>query len=85
MRRVEKTKLFERRMKKLHPNEKKVLDGVVKDILSHPEKGDMKSGNLAGVRTASFKLHGGEFRLMYHFTSESLVLLRFGPRENFYD
>jgi mRNA-degrading endonuclease RelE of RelBE toxin-antitoxin system len=85
MRKIEKTKLFERRLKKLHPNEKSILDGVVKTIIENPEQGDMKRGNLAGVRTVSFKMHGGEFRLMYQFDCAAITLLRFGPRENFYD
>lgn len=85
LRKVVQTKLFARLLKKTHPNEKKAIDRVVKKILSAPEKGDRKKGNLAGVYTQTFSMHGAQFRLAYRFDKTTIELISFGPRENFYE
>jgi mRNA-degrading endonuclease RelE of RelBE toxin-antitoxin system len=84
MRKILSTKLFEKGVKKLHPNEKEVIDKVIKKIQNTPEKGDLKKGDLAGVYTETFTMHGAQFRIMYEFSEDTITLLRFGPRENFY-
>ena len=83
MRRVVQTKTFQRALKKLHPNEKKTLDRIVRKVLAAPEKGDPKKGDLSGAYTVKFSNHGAQFRLMYEYDETTLTLLRFGPREGF--
>jgi mRNA interferase RelE/StbE len=84
MRKIVQTKTFEKAIKKAHPNEKKAVDQVIRKIMIAPERGDRKKGNLAGVYTQTFGLHGAQFRLAYRFDEDTIELLSFGPRENFY-
>ena len=84
MRKIIQSKTFEKAIKKAHPHEKKEIDKVVRKIASSPEVGDRKKGNLSGVYTQTFGLHGAQFRLAYRFDSDTIELLSFGPRENFY-
>ena len=84
MRKVFQTKTFQRGLRKVHPNEKKAIDKVVRKILLAPETGDPKKGDLSGAYTMKFNIHGAQFRLMYEYNDQSLTLLRFGPREGFY-
>ncbi len=82
--RVVQTKTFHRALKKTHPNEKKVIDRVIRKIMSTPDKGAAKKGDLSGAYTQKFSLHGAQFRLMYEYDDQTITLLRFGPREGFY-
>ena len=84
MKKVVQTKTFQRGMKKVHPNEKKVIDRVVRKVMSAPEQGDPKKGDLSGAYTVKFNMHGYQFRLMYEYDDQTVTLLRFGPREGFY-
>ncbi len=84
MKKIIQTKTFKRALKKAHPNEKKSIDRVVRKIMASPEKGDAKKGDLSGAFTQTFNTHGTQFRLMYQFDEQTLTLLRFGSRENFY-
>ncbi len=84
MKNVIQTKTFKRALKKVHPNEKKAIDQIVRKIIAAPEKGDAKRGDLSGAFTQTFNMHGTQFRLMYQFDDQAITLLRFGPRENFY-
>ncbi len=83
--RVVQTKTFQRALKKVHPNEKKVIDRVVRKIMSAPDKGEAKKGDLSGAYTQKFSLHGAQFRLMYAYDDTTITLLRFGPRAGFYN
>lgn len=84
MRKIVQAKTFEKAIRKAHPNEKKAIDKVVRKIMDAPEIGDRKKGNLAGVYTQTFGLHGAQFRLAYRFDADTIELISFGPRENFY-
>jgi len=77
---------FERVVKKLHPNAKKDLDKAVKTIVGNPHAGDMKKGDLNGVRVYKFKMVKQLTLLAYKHneTAKSLVLLALGSHENFY-
>jgi len=84
MRKIVQTKTFEKAIKKAHPPEKQAVDKVIQKIMIAPESGDRKKGNLAGVYTQTFGLHGTQFRLAYRFDKDTIELLSFGSRENFY-
>ncbi len=84
MRKIEQTKGFERKHKKLKKNDKAALNKVIQGIIKKPENGDPKKGNLSGYLTVSYKAHGGQCRLLYGYDDETLTLVDFGPRENFY-
>ena len=80
------TQRFRRAVKKLHPAQKKELDGAVRSIVENPEIGDLKVGDLAGVRVFKFRIQKQLTLLAYSYEEQTitLTLLTFGPHENFY-
>jgi mRNA-degrading endonuclease YafQ of YafQ-DinJ toxin-antitoxin module len=80
------TGYFNRAIKRLHKNEKLALDEAVKDIISNPEAGDLKVGDIAGIRVYKFKVNNALMLLAYSYVAESdiLHLLEYGSHENFY-
>ena len=82
---LSQTPTFSRRVKKLHPNQKKILDKALRQISESPTKGDPKVGELAGVYIFKFKVENLEWLVAYRIVTKShLKLLTFGPHENFY-
>ena len=77
---------FERVVKKLHTNAKRDLDNAVKIIMQNPLAGDLKKGDLKGVRVYKFKMIHQLTLLayMYNETDGTLTLLALGSHENFY-
>ncbi|WP_430233754.1 type II toxin-antitoxin system RelE/ParE family toxin [Nitrosomonas communis] len=79
------TPTFERAVKKLHPQQKSVLDEAVRAIANNPECGEAKVGDLLGIRIYKFRLSNQLCMLAYRILDKnSLKLLVFGPHENFY-
>jgi len=77
---------FERVVKKLHANAKKDLDDAVKELVKNPLAGDMKKGDLNGVRVYKFKMVHQLTLLAYVYneSEKNLILLALGTHENFY-
>lgn len=77
---------FSRAVKRLHHQEKKLLDKAVKVLVENPETGELKIGDLAGVRIYKFRVGLNEMLLAYKYNNESveLLLLAYGAHENFY-
>jgi mRNA-degrading endonuclease RelE of RelBE toxin-antitoxin system len=75
---------FSRKLKKLKSKEKEEMDGAVRTIISKPECGEAKKGDLLGVRVYKFKLNKQQILLSYELKEEVIYLLTFGPHENFY-
>ncbi|SDX36956.1 ParE-like toxin of type II toxin-antitoxin system [Allochromatium warmingii] len=79
------TPTFERAVKKLNTLQKAALDEAVRTIAGQPEVGEIKVGDLAGVRVYKFRMNGLLCLLAYRILDEyRLKLLMFGPHENFY-
>ena len=79
------TPSFVRAIKRLHPREKLELDVALRAISADPAIGEMKVGDLAGIRVFKFRLSNQLCLLAYRvIDEESLKLLTFGPHENFY-
>ena len=83
------TPSFARVLKKLHSQEKAVLDAAVQAVASDTALGEEKRGDLSGVFVHKFKLNKQETLLAYRLqpdklAPEALVLLAVGPHENFY-
>lgn len=78
--------VFDKALKKLHSNEKSELDAAVKYLISNPEAGEMKRGDLAGVRVYKFKMINQLTLLAYLWETDilTLTLLALGSHENFY-
>ena len=78
--------LFIKTVKKLHKSEKELLDEVIKTLIAQPELGDLKTGDLNGVRVYKFNVNINQMLLAYRYQKETLVLmlLAYGTHENFY-
>ena len=83
---VVQTRRFASAVKKLKKNQKTDLDKAVKHLVSEPEAGALKVGDLAGVRVLKFKMVGQLALLAYTYEQGelTLTLLALGSHENFY-
>lgn len=75
---------FAKKVKKLKPKTKQYLDVAVKEIISDPQIGIEKKGDLKGVFVHKFKIQGVLFLLSYRSLGEDLELIMLGPHENYY-
>jgi len=79
------TPTFERAVKRMHRQQKMLLDDAVRTIAHQPEVGESKVGDLAGVRVYKFRMSNVVCLLAYRVLDENtLKLLMVGPHENFY-
>ncbi|HNI37488.1 MAG TPA: type II toxin-antitoxin system RelE/ParE family toxin [Pseudomonadales bacterium] len=83
---VFQTNEFAKAIKKLHQQQKIVVDAAVKSIMANPSIGEMKIGDLAGVRVHKFRIQQQEVLLAYEYNESDIVLylLKLGSHENFY-
>ena len=77
------TPRFARDIKGLHSSEKKALDEQLHMLVGQPEAGDMKKGDLAGVRVVKYKHNTQQWLLAYEVMQGAIVLLAHGSHENF--
>ena len=82
--RVQQTNAFLRVYKKLHNNQKDVVDQAVVVIVRDPSIGEVKKGDLSGVYVHKFDCINQLFLLAYEYDSTTRVLLLVGTHENFY-
>jgi len=75
---------FERKVKKLGTQEKKVLDKQVLTIAENPSVGIEKKGDLRGVCVHKFKIRSIQYLLSYRLIRDDLELIMIGPHENYY-
>ena len=76
--------IFARQKKKLHKQQTLDLDEAVRSILSNPTIGDMKVGDLQGIRVYKFRSRKQQILLAYEVIDFTLYLYTFGSHENFY-
>lgn len=83
---VVQTRTFANKVKKLHKLQKQALDRAIKKIIAEPAIGQLKVGDLSGVRVHKFKVKGQQFLLAYQYEQELVILtlLALGSHENFY-
>lgn len=83
---VVQTRRFGRQYKKLHDNTTADVDRAVATVVSNPEIGERKKGDLAALRVLKFRSSGQFYLLGY--TVDDVVRLVYleavGPHENFY-
>lgn len=84
--RIVQTARFGKAVKKLHRNQKRALDDAITEIAANPVIGELKKGDLSGVRVYKFKMMQQLTLIAYTFeeTTITLTLLAFGAHENFY-
>lgn len=83
---IQQTQRFQKAVKKLHRNQKQDLDTAIKTLMQQPEIGEMKKGDLAGVRVYKFKMQNQLTLLAYRLIDDipCLLMLSLGSHENFY-
>jgi mRNA-degrading endonuclease RelE of RelBE toxin-antitoxin system len=75
---------FKKAYKKLHTNEKSMVNEAISVVIHNPKIGEEKKGDLAGVFVYKFKIHHQEFLLAYEWKPKERLLLALGMHENFY-
>jgi addiction module RelE/StbE family toxin len=78
------TPTFKKQVKKLYSNQKIELDNAVYEIIKTPDIGQMKKGDLTGVRVYKFRVINQLYLLAYQINDYQLELLSLGTHENFY-
>jgi len=83
---IQQTQRFQKAVKKLHRNQKQDLDAAIKTLMQQSEIGEMKKGDLAGVRVYKFKMQNQLTLLAYRLIDDihCLLMLSLGSHENFY-
>ena len=75
---------FKRIYKKLTPDIKSAVNEAIEVIQKNPDIGELKKGNLAGLRVYKFKIHQQQKLLAYTVGQNAITLLTLGTHENFY-
>lgn len=83
---VRQTPTFRKSVKRLKANQKKDLDGAVRDLINNPELGEQKKGDLSFLRVHKFKMTKQLMLLGYQYDAGELILelMALGSHENFY-
>lgn len=83
---VIQTSTFKRQIKKLHANQKISLDKAIHQILLTPDIGNVKKGDLSGIRVYKFRMLDQLTLIAYEISNNGmeLVLLALGSHEYFY-
>ena len=75
---------FRKAYKKLHSNQRTVINDEIKKVIAEPTIGEEKKQDLKGVFVHKFKLNNQLYLLAYTFGTDTLTLLALGVHENFY-
>ena len=75
---IYQSRSFANKVKKLSKPEKTTLDTEIKKILSDPEIGTEKKGDLRGIFVHKFKIKSKQHLLSYRLTESSLELIMLG-------
>lgn len=78
------TPRFARDIKGLHPTDKKALNAHVHALVAQPDAGEMKKGDLAGVRVVKYRHNAQQWLLVYEVKADVIALIAHGSHENFY-
>lgn len=83
--RIIQSRTFEKRIRRLRKQEKRILDQQVKKIVKNPSVGQEKRGELRGIFVHKFKIHTTQYLLSYRMAgADTLELIMIGPHENYY-
>jgi mRNA-degrading endonuclease RelE of RelBE toxin-antitoxin system len=82
--RILQSRSFEKRVKKLTRQEKKIVDNHVQKLAGDPTIGIEKKGDLRGVFIYKFKMRKIQFLLSYRYLGKDLELIMLGQHENYY-
>jgi mRNA-degrading endonuclease RelE of RelBE toxin-antitoxin system len=84
--RVFTTPRFDRSVKKLHAQEKRALDEAVKAVIADTDAGELKKGDLAGLRVYKYRFSTKHMLLAYaaNKAERVIILMGYGTHENLY-
>jgi len=75
---------FKKSYKKLHSNQLPEINEAIKAVISDPDIGEKKHGDLSWLRVHKFKMLGQLTLIGYSVENDTLTFIAFGPHENFY-
>ena len=78
------TNAFKKSAKKLIRSQIKIVEDAIDEIAKDPEMGELKKGDLAGIRIYKFHILKQLMLLAYQYSKKELVLLSLNTHENFY-
>jgi len=81
---IYQSRSFEKRIRRMHKQEKGVLDREIRNISEDPSIGEEKRGDLRGIFVHKFRIKEAEYLLAYRMVGEDLELMMMGPHENYY-
>jgi mRNA interferase RelE/StbE len=81
---IYQSRSFEKRIKRIHQQEKKIVDQTIRNIADNPFVGEEKKGDLRGIFIRKFKIKTADYLLAYRMVGEDLELIMIGTHENYY-
>jgi len=75
---------FNKSYRRLHDNQKEIVDIAINDVINNPKIGQIKKGNLAGIYVYKFQMHHLKMLLAYKWFPKERLLLFLGTHENFH-
>lgn len=75
---------FSKIVKKLHKQEKLILDEAIKELIKNPQIGEEKKGDLENIFIYKFKINNLRYLLAYRYSETLIELIMLGPHENYY-
>lgn len=81
---IYQSNLFASKIKRLHKNQKLILDKEILKIADNPKIGNEKKGDLEGIFVYKFKIKHQQYLLSYRKKGRDLELITIGSHENYY-
>lgn len=83
---IKQSNSFKKTVKKLPKQHKAILDEEIKKLVSNPDIGERKKGDLDFLRVHKFRLLNQEVLLGYMYEEDEIILtlLKLDAHENFY-
>lgn len=81
---IEQKPMFRKAYKKLHPNQKVIVNDEIRKVAANPSIGTEKKQDLKDVFVHKFNIHSQQYLLSYMFDPITLTLLFIGVHENYY-
>ena len=81
---IYQSRSFEKRIRRMHKQEKGALDREIRNISEDPSIGEEKRGDLRGIFVHKFRIKAAEYLLAIRMVGEDLELIMMGPHGNYY-
>jgi mRNA-degrading endonuclease YafQ of YafQ-DinJ toxin-antitoxin module len=75
---------FKQSTKKLMRKQIAFLEDIIDELVKNPEIGELKKGDLSGIRVHKFNCQNHHMLLAYQYFGNELVLLYLNTHKNFY-